>query len=197
MLTEDQFEENWDTWVLILQKRLKKTRFEHSLSVSSTAFELAEKHGFDVKAAAVAGLLHDYARNMKVADLLSAAKQKGLLVHPIERQVPILLHGPVGAELVKGDLGIADKEITEAIAYHTTAAPGMSGLTGLVYLADMIEPLRDFPGVNNLRDLARHNLSAAVLAGLESSIAYCMEAGLLIHPISIEARNYMLGTNKT
>lgn len=186
----------WDglqSWKQLLKERLPLDRFEHSLSVSETAANLARQHGCDVFRAAAAGLLHDYARNLGKADLLALAEDNQLIVHPLERQVPMLLHGPVGALLVEEELGISDKEILEAIAYHTTAAPGMHTLTGIVYLADMIEPLRDFPKIEALRKLAGENLEAAVLAGLNFSLKYCIDRGIRIHPYSIEARNFLLG----
>lgn len=177
----------------LLKDRLPLDRFEHSLFVSKTAADLARQHNCDVSRAELAGLLHDYARNLEEADLLALAESNELIKHPLERQVPMLLHGPVGALLVKEDLGISDREVLEAIAYHTTAAPGMSVLAGIVYLADMIEPLRDFPGVDALRNLAKDDLEAAVLAGLNASIKYCIKRGVMIHPCSIEARNFLLG----
>ncbi len=181
-----------DTFLSVLKKMLRPKRFDHSVSVARTAFSLAEKYGYDTSRAELAGLLHDYARDMSENDLLTVAENKGLISHPVERQVPVLLHGPVGAVLVKEDLGIIDNEILQAIACHTTGAPGMSLLAEIIYLADMIEPLRDYPGVDDLRSLAGSNLQAAVMAGLEASISYCIEAGKLIHPKSIEARNDIL-----
>jgi len=183
---------NLETWKALLKERLSSKRFEHSLSVSQTASALAYRHGYDSSLAALAGLLHDYARDMSEEDLLDFAEANKLIGHPVERQVPVLLHGPVGAFLVREELGVCDREVIEAIAYHTTGAPGMSALAGIVYLADMIEPLRDFPGVAALRNLAENDLQSAILAGLDSAIGYCMDLGMLIHPISIEARNSLL-----
>jgi HD superfamily phosphohydrolase YqeK len=73
----------------------------------------------------------------------------------------------------------------------------MSPLAEIIYLADMIEPLRNYPGVGRLRDLSGADLQAAVLTGLESSIEYCMVSGMLVHPISIEARNHLLVQNNS
>ncbi|HHX94945.1 MAG TPA: HD domain-containing protein [Clostridia bacterium] len=187
---------NWKDCQVRLKERLDPQRFEHSMSVSRTAFELAETHGCNPESAKLAGLLHDYARDMCEKDLLAIAKEHRLISHPVERQVPLLLHGPVGALLVQRELKIFDADILEAIAVHTTGAPGMSDLAAVVYLADIIEPSRDFPGVRMLRSLAQNDsLDAAVLAALVSGISYCLERNLLIHPISVEARNYLLGSN--
>lgn len=183
---------DWNVWVSILKGRLGERRFDHSLSVAKTASVLAKQYDYNICLAEVSGLLHDYARDLREEELLGIAEKRGLIRHPVERQVPVLLHGPVGGVLVKEDLGICDEEVLQAIACHTTGAPGMSGLSGIIYLADMIEPLRDFPGVDKLRSLARRSLKAAVIAALESSIRYCLDSRLLIHPLSIEARNYLL-----
>lgn len=182
-------------WKIIrsrLEERLSPQRLQHCLSVSRTASALAETYGFNVEAAKLAGLLHDYARDMDESDLLAVAERHNLISHSIERHVPLLLHGPVGAVLVREELGVFDKSILEAIALHTTGGPGMSDLAATVYLADIIEPFREFPGVEALRRLAKSNFYAAVLAALNSGISYCLERGLPIHPISVEARNYLL-----
>lgn len=190
-LTAD-FCKDWDYWLRQLEKRLKNSRLQHSVSVAQTARSLAEKHGCDPHLAATAGLLHDYARDMEAKELLSLAEEWDLIVHPVEKQVPVLLHGPVGSKLIGQDLGIFHKEIVEAVAYHTTGAPGMSDIAGIVYLADIIEPLREFPSVDLLRELAQVDLQAAILAGLEGGVSYCIKTGKMIHPRSVEARNYLL-----
>lgn len=187
----------WNELLTVLQERLTIERFEHCLGVVGVAGELARRYGYDLVKAELAGLLHDYARDMGERELLEIAKKNRLKVHPVEYQVPILLHGPVGAFLVQQELGIEDLEILEAIRWHTTGFPGMSGVAQIVYLADIIEPSRDFDGVEKLRILAQQNLHTAVMAAIDCSIGYCLKRGLLIHPISIEARNEMLGRIKT
>ena len=176
-----------------LKERLDKERFEHSLGTAGVARDLASRYGYDEGKAYLAGLLHDYARGMSDRQLLQIAESNNLISHPVEEQVPVLLHGPVGSVLVRRDLGIEDREILEAISRHTTGFPGMSPLAEIIYLADIIEPSRNFDGIERLRSLSIQNLHIAVIAAIDCSIRYCLGKGLLIHPASIEARNEILG----
>ena len=75
-----------------------------------------------------------------------------------ERESPKLLHGPVAAELARRELGVEDTEVLDAIREHTTGRPGMGPLSLVLYVADKIEPARDYPSVENLRRLAHQDL---------------------------------------
>ena len=88
--------------------------------------------------------------------------------------------------------GVADQEILDGIMYHTTGIDGMSKLAKVVYLADMIEPGRDFPGVEELRKLARRDLDRAMLLAYRNTMRYLLEGGLLIHPHCISGYNELI-----
>lgn len=176
----------------MLKEQLSPKRFEHSLGVAEVSLELASRYGCEARKARLAGLLHDYARGLGDQQLLDLARENDLIRHPLERKVPVLLHGPVGALLVKRELGIKDPEILAAISNHTTGSPGMSLMSAIVYLADVIEPARSFPGVERLRELSQQNLHRAVVSAIDCSIRYCLDKGILVHPASIEARNEIL-----
>ena len=83
-----------------------------------------------------------------------------------------LWHAPAGAYLVQQEVGITDAEILDAIRYHTTGRVGMTLLEKVIYLADYIEPGRKFPGVDEVRQLAKHNLNQAVCQALENTIYF-------------------------
>ncbi|MCP6368247.1 bis(5'-nucleosyl)-tetraphosphatase (symmetrical) YqeK, partial [Klebsiella pneumoniae] len=80
-----------------------------------------------------------------------------------------LWHAPVGAFLVRNEVGITDKEVLDAIAYHTSGRPGMTLLEKIVYVADYIEPGRRFPGVDEVRELAKKDLNAALIQSLKNT----------------------------
>ncbi|NLO89275.1 MAG: HD domain-containing protein [Clostridia bacterium] len=185
-------QKQWDRYEEALRKRVKSRRFEHSKSVSAEAAALAKKYGADVEAAMLAGLLHDYARDMPDGELLRLARKYNLVCCWVEEKFPLLLHGPVGAVLIREELGINDSEVLEAVSRHTTGAPNMGKLAKIVYLADSIEPLRNYEGVENFRQLSRINLNIAVLEVMDSSIQYCIAKKSFIHPLTIEARNRLL-----
>ncbi len=176
----------------IVRLRLSKKRYQHSRQVADTAVQMAKKFGIDESQAYLAGLLHDYARDLPTVELLEIAEKNHLISHQVEREVPDLLHGPVGALLLEKDLALKDKAILTAIKHHTLGAVGMSDLEKIIFLADMIEPGRSYTGVAELRELALIDLDEAMLLGLESSIEHCLEAGKILHPETIEARNCFL-----
>ena len=177
-----------------LQRRLKKNRFAHSIGVANTAVKLAKKFGVDEDKAYIAGLLHDCAREFENADLPAEAVKRGIEIGEVENVAPLLLHAYIGAQMVSEIYGVDDKEIIQAIYRHTVGARNMSALDKIIYFADMIEPHRDYPGVDKLRDLAETstNLDEIILTALNESIIFVIQKGALIHPATIDARNYLL-----
>lgn len=176
----------------LVEKQMTPARWRHTLGVVQAAVKLARMHQVDTEKAELAALLHDLGRDMPSSSLLEIAKAQGLVTHPVEARQPDLLHGPVAAFLAGSQWGIKDGEVTAAIAQHTLGAPRMSRLAKVIYLADMIEPGRDYPGVEELRRLAEHDLDQALLAGFDQTVRYCLERGYLLHPATIEARNALL-----
>ena len=118
------------------RERLSDKRYEHTVRVAETARRLAKLHGLDQEKARLAGLLHDTAREIGKEELLRVAEEDGLSVGDFERERPILLHGPVAAELAREDLGVEDVEILDAVRAHTTGEPGMGLLVLALFVAD-------------------------------------------------------------
>jgi predicted HD superfamily hydrolase involved in NAD metabolism len=176
----------------IIRFKLSRSRFKHCLHVASTAREMAAQYGLDEEQAYLTGLLHDYGKGISGQDLIDLAEEFGMVLTPIDREVPDLLHGPVGAFLLAEELDIDDNELLHAVSTHTLGALDMNALDKIVYLADMVEPGRDYPGMERLRCLAMRNLDSGMLLGLETTIKYCIERGRLLHPRTVEVRNQYL-----
>lgn len=179
------------------EQRLSPERLTHTRGVVGAARELAERSGADPEKAAIAAILHDTAKNLGPAELLSLVATAGIIVNIVQQQAPDLLHGPAAAVLAGRELGIADEAVLQAIARHTTGAPGMTLLDKILYLADYIEPGRSFPGVAELRELARTDLDRAVLLAMDGTLHYVIERGAFIDPLTVEARNWLLGQLRT
>lgn len=176
-----------------MQRRLSAPRWRHVAGVRQTARLLAERWQVDPERADLAALFHDYAKEVKNEELLRLAGEHGLDVDPVERALPHLLHGPVAAASVRAEFGVSDPVVLEAIRLHTTGDAQMGPVAQVVYLADYIEPGRDFPEVDQLRQLAQTDLRRALLAAFDHSIAYVLSRGWLLHPRSVAARNWLLG----
>jgi predicted HD superfamily hydrolase involved in NAD metabolism len=184
---------NLEQYQEILQQRLSEELYRHSLGAAKAAAELASLYHADRDRAYLAGLIHDYAKEIEPAVLLQTADRLNLPLDPITRfEGRKLLHAPVGAALLSAELGLQDPEILRAVAYHTTGRAGMTLLEKIVYLADFIEPNRDFPGVERLRELSGIGLDTAILAAIDDTIVLVLERHLMLHPDSVNLRNDLI-----
>ena len=173
------------------RERLSDKRFDHTIRVAETAERLAGLHDLDPAKARLAGLLHDLARETDGDTLLRIATERGVPIGEPEREKPMLLHGPVAAEVAGAGLGVRDEAVLEAVRVHTTGAPGMGPLSLAVFVADKIEPGRAGEWVEELRGLTEKDLGEAAKESLKSSISYNEGRGRTIHPKSREALEWL------
>jgi predicted HD superfamily hydrolase involved in NAD metabolism len=180
-----------DTARIYARQRLSEERYAHTLRVADTVECLAGLHGLDPKKACLAALLHDAARETGEDELLRVADEEGIAMSDLERERPVLLHGPVAAEFARKELGVEDGEVLEAVRAHTTCEPGMGPLALALYVADKIEPDRDQPGVEDLRKLALEDLHGAAKTALEDSTSYNERRGRPTHPKSRQTLEWL------
>lgn len=175
-----------------LRESMDEGRFKHSLGVMETSLILARRYGANARKAELAGLIHDCARDMPFDTQLKMAENFGILLDDIQKQEPVLIHGPLGAEIARNDFGINDEEILNAVRLHTTGDKNMTLLEKIIYISDYIEPGRCFPGVEDLRVKAFKDLEEALTSAFDSAIRYVMERHRLLHPRTVSARNFIL-----
>jgi len=175
-----------------LSGMLTSGRLKHTLGVRDAAEKLAKLYHCDVQKAVIAALLHDCAKNIEPLQMLQMCSNFGIVLDEISQKEVQLIHAPLGAKLAEVEFGIHDPEILEAIFYHTIAKENMSLLTKIIYIADFIEPGRNFPEVNEIRNKAFEDLDEAILLAVNRTIHYVLSKGGLIHPSTINARNYIL-----
>lgn len=175
-----------------LKEKLSESRFKHSLGVMTTAEKLAKRFGADIVKSKLAGLVHDCAKEIHPREQLKLAENFGILLDEIERQETVLIHGPLGAFIAKKDFKIKDEEILRAIKIHTTGDKNMTLLDKIIFIADYIEPSRNFPGVDILRKQAHEDLDKAIVTAIDSTISHVMDKGSLLHPKTVNARNFIL-----
>lgn len=157
-----------------MEKELSGKRYEHTLSVAYTATSLAMVHGADTDSALIAGMLHDCAKCFSAKKLISLCQKNHLSISEIELQNPTaLLHAKVGSFLAHEKYGVDNKDILNAIKYHTTGRPDMSKLEKILYIADYIEPGRTHAAnLTQIRQIAYQDLDRALLQILEDTLAY-------------------------
>ncbi|MGI6144524.1 MAG: HD domain-containing protein [Clostridia bacterium] len=179
-------------YVNILKARLSPVRYMHTQNVVETAMKMGEKLGINeemMEKLWLAALLHDFAKDLSGQELLKIAGAHNLIIYKAEEVQPDLLHGPVGAFLCRRDLQIADEEILRAIHFHTTGHERMTLLEKLVFLADLIEPSRNYAGVDELRKICEDDLDKGLLLAFDSTLQYVLRKKMLIHPLTVQARN--------
>ena len=166
----------------------------HVFCVVEIARSLAHRHGLDEDRAALGALAHDVARAMPGKELLRRAAELELSIGEVDQQVPVLLHGPVGAELLRREDGLDDGSIYNAVRWHTTAHPFMDDLGKVVFLADKLDPqkIASYPYLDVIRVLAFEDLDRGVLEFLTRETVARMSRGELVHPLTIEARNHLI-----
>jgi predicted HD superfamily hydrolase involved in NAD metabolism len=175
--------------------RLPRGLAEHIERVVAEADRLAT--GFkelDREQVELAAWGHDIARALSPRELLARARRFGLEISPIEEEAPILLHGPVGAEILRREHGIDDPEVLAAARFHSTGRAGMSLLEKVIFVADKIElgKVRAKPALARVRDLADRDLDAAILEYLEQMLVVAREEGWPVHSQAVAARSELL-----
>jgi predicted HD superfamily hydrolase involved in NAD metabolism len=160
----------------------QRHRYAHTLRVARFAERLARQHGEDPAKARQAGLFHDLARLYPTERLLAECAARAMPIDAFEQANPIVLHARLGAELAREFYGVTDEAVLCAIRKHTVGAAQMSRLDMMLYLADGLEPGRDYPERAALASLAQTDLEAAMRAVLASSIAYLRDRGLDVAP---------------
>lgn len=170
---------------------IRARRIPHIRGTEQAAVALAQRWGGDMEKARRAAILHDCTKYLSGEEQMRLCRRYGEELDELEQRAVKLLHAKTGAWLARDRFG-ADDDIFDAIYWHTTGKPNMTLLEKIIYLADYMEPTRDFPGVEKLRTLAQTDLDAAVLMGFEMSISEMKERSLPVHRNTTQAKAWML-----
>lgn len=164
-----------------LSRTLSSKRYKHSLGTAITARKLARIHNSDPVKAEFAGLCHDLAKELKKEKMLKYIEQFSIYKDPCILKQPNLAHGEVAAGLLALQFDISDEEILNAVKWHTYGCENMSTLSKIVYMADIIEPSRDFESIDELRRLAFIDLDEAIIIFNENCEIYMRRSGQVKH----------------
>ena len=178
----------------ILKEELKASRYEHTIGVAKTAFDLALAHGCDPQRAYLAGLLHDCGKAVRYSDQIATAEELGVELTDVEKAKPgALAHAKIGAKLAHTRFGVSDEEIRSAIEFHTTGKPDMTLLEKIIFVADYIEPGREIPSdppLSVIRLTALTDLDRAVYLELSNMIRYLKNIGDTIDQMTIRTLEF-------
>ena len=181
-----------------LERRLGHRRFEHTLGVAVTAERLARLYGVDERKARLAGLLHDWDKNYDDEGIRARAEELGLVVDPyVFEEMPQLLHGPTAAAALAREFPGLPHDVVQAIERHTAGAVGMTDLDMVVYIADALEPGRDYAGLEDIRGLVgKAPLEELYLATFRHVLLNLVERRKRIHPQTIEIWNHYIARSR-
>lgn len=170
-----------------LQRHLKPSRLAHVYGVRDLAVSLAAHYGEDLEKAELAALCHDMYKYLDVNASDQAVRALGLPEKYLGR--PNLAHSQIAAARLS-DYGITDPAIVAAVRYHTTGRPAMSRLEQILYLADGLEPSRQYPGIEDLRKAAFENLDWACYLTMTKTIQYVTSQGQDLDQDTVQAAQY-------
>jgi nicotinate-nucleotide adenylyltransferase len=173
-----------------LFKELSEKRMLHSMNVAMLSILYANRFGADPDEAAIAGLLHDCAKELPIPEQRNLARQ----THDEAMPDDPLLHAPAGVVYAKEQYGIKSDEILSAIHYHTTGRGGMSVLEKIIFLADKLEPARNYDDLTEIRALADIDLDAATVACLQAVQSCMIKKDTVFHPEAVKALDSLLLT---
>ena len=169
---------------------MNPNRVAHVLGCRDTAVELARVYGENEVDAARAGLLHDITKAIDGPLQLTLCDEYGIVLDTFSRSFPKTLHALTGSLVAERIFG-ENENVVSAICHHTTGRANMTLLEKIIYIADYVEPNRDFPGVEEMRAMAYTDLDQAVLMGLQSAVAHVRRQGQGLAPATLEALEFL------
>lgn len=177
-----------------LDENVKEKRVKHVLRVAETAEKLAKTHGVSVEKAVLAAYLHDCAKGSEEKLLREYAPLIEKEWDDLDKDLleDQLVHAPLAVLVAKDVFRIEDPEILSAVLYHTTGRENMTPLEEVVYLADKLEPARDYKGIDKIRNAAKEDLKTAMLLSFDNTLEYLIGKKEPIAMITVKSRNNLL-----
>ena len=175
----------------IIKNRLNPKRLYHSICVAEKAKHLAEKYGSDAEKAYTAGLVHDIMKNQSAEEMLQLIEDDGQMLSDSEKAITVTLHAIAGEIYLRKSLNVTDEELLSAVRWHTTGKEDMSLFEKIIYVADLVSDDRDYPDVEEVRQLAEEDLDKTLLRGLSFTIEDNAKKHKLIHTDTVKAYNYL------
>lgn len=173
----------------IIRGMMGDFRYTHSLNVADEAAKLAELYGENPQKAYTAGILHDITKEVPKEQQLQIIHEGGIILDKVQENAPKLWHSISGSVYIQTQLGIKDKDIINAVRYHTTGRAGMSLLEKIIYTADYTSAERSYNGVDIMREKSRRSLEEAMIFSFQFTFNKLSSSETAIHPDELFAYN--------
>lgn len=177
---------------LELKNKISKKRYEHTLRVLEQGKILAKEYNISVNKVEIAVLLHDFCKEMKIFELFEICKKKNFSEIIGYENSNEILHGFAASVYGEEKFGIKDKDILNAVKYHTIGRENMSIMEKIVYLSDGIESGRSYPAVEEIRLLAKKDINDAIIYEIDRKIEYLIKKNVDIHINTLKMRNFLI-----
>lgn len=176
-----------------LKSKLSDERAMHCISTMERAEEIAKDYEIDIQIVKLTALAHDIAKEMTIDEYESYAKDNKIYISEIDKDANAILHGIIGANMVKQKYGFT-QEMQDAIYYHSTGRENMTLLDKIIFLADKSEKYREGVDADKLREVMQNEgLDKAILWDIDYYIIpRTIKKQKTIHPQSINTRNYII-----
>lgn len=168
-----------------LINNLSEKRLKHTFAVVEVAKKLAKQYNCDIEKAEIAALCHDTYRCISIKENNRLIKEYGLSDKYINN--PNLAHSKIAALKIVDQFNIKDKDIINAVSFHTTGRENMSLLEKIIYISDAIEPGRDYLNVDKIRKIAYKNLNMACIMSMKNTISYVVNEGQTVDEETVMA----------
>ncbi|OIJ16179.1 phosphohydrolase [Anaerobacillus arseniciselenatis] len=175
----------------VVKQQLTEKRYVHTVGVMETAVKLAQIYGADESKVELAAIFHDYAKFRPIDEMRKIVSEQQMDERLLKYGVE-LLHAPVGAYLVKKEVEIYDEEVLNGIRYHTTGRLKMTLLEKIIFISDYIEPNRQFPGVEEVREMAFSDLNNALITSISNTINFLMKKQQPVFPDTLAVYNSLI-----
>ena len=180
-------ERTLDQCKAIIRPLMGEKRFVHSVEVARRAVDLARRFGGDRQKAETAGIFHDICKEFPRQAQLQWAAKSGIILDDLTKRMPRLWHGPAAAGYIAQELSVRDRDILNAVYYHTSGRADMSLLEKIVYLADLTSADRDYPDVERVRKIVDRSLDEGMEEALRFTVAQLARDGEIITPDTYHA----------
>lgn len=169
---------------------VKKSRFEHSVRVAEMTARLCRLYSLDETKGYLSGIGHDMCKDFPAEQQIALAQKDGDPIMDFELKNPSLLHGRAASVLMNEKFGIKDKEILEAVAYHTSAKIGLSDLGKCLFIADKIEPGRPQSTDEYREALYKLSLEDMFSTVFYENYEYVTKKGYILYPDTLKLLEY-------
>ncbi|MFP4466963.1 MAG: bis(5'-nucleosyl)-tetraphosphatase (symmetrical) YqeK [Candidatus Goldiibacteriota bacterium] len=178
-----------------VRKNVSAGTFAHIMGSCALGAEIACRYKLDKRKIILAGILHDIAKDFSDSKKVQYMRRYKIK-KPDNPDLDVLLHGFIAAKITEKEFGIKDREIINAVKYHTTGKKKMNNTAKALFAADYIEEGRTHKGAARIRTIWRNDpemtLDELVFDIISAKIRYVESVPKKVHENGIKLYNELI-----